>query len=244
MFGSIIKKEREKLGLTQKVMSDSIGININTLASYEKGTREPNFDTLIKFANYFGCTTDYLLGMSEFENDAAMFKSIEKLGAIAKAIGDVDALDAVVFSDAIRQILEGFSQLSGYPALQELYKQSVNTFSHELHSTAHDTGMICNAHDLALKRGSKSRGALGVVVFMFISNLNDRKSITSSALEGYFKQTETHVKSLLPEKMRDQTPQRILDIAERAYKFQNDPEADGFVEYFDDEGDDYAETKE
>ncbi len=34
------------------------------ISSYEKGKREPDIETLKQFANFFGCTIDFLLGVS------------------------------------------------------------------------------------------------------------------------------------------------------------------------------------
>ncbi|WP_276620409.1 helix-turn-helix domain-containing protein [Syntrophomonas wolfei] len=69
MIGDRIKELREKQGLTQKQLSEDpcLDLNINTLASYERNLREPKIDMIIKLARYFGVTTDYLLGASEYE---------------------------------------------------------------------------------------------------------------------------------------------------------------------------------
>ncbi|MCL2311359.1 MAG: helix-turn-helix domain-containing protein [Firmicutes bacterium] len=104
MFGSIIKSLREEKCLTQKSMAEEIKININTLASYEKGTREPNFETLIKLADYFGCSTNYLLGVSTARNAERVkainisVKNIEKsLNEMIKHNSElVDDIDAII----------------------------------------------------------------------------------------------------------------------------------------------------
>lgn len=69
MIGDRIKELREKQGLTQKQLSEDpcLDLNINTLASYERNLREPKIDMIIRLARYFGVTTDYLLGASEYE---------------------------------------------------------------------------------------------------------------------------------------------------------------------------------
>lgn len=48
--------------ITQKQLADIIGINQNTIKTWEN--KLPNSDTLVKIADYFGVTTDYLLGRS------------------------------------------------------------------------------------------------------------------------------------------------------------------------------------
>lgn len=51
------------MGITLKEMSHDLGdIKLASLSRYEHGRREPNLDTLLKLADYFGCSVDYLLG--------------------------------------------------------------------------------------------------------------------------------------------------------------------------------------
>lgn len=57
-----LKAARKKTGKTQKEVAEGIGIGQGTYKNYETGAREPNGETLVAIANYFGVTTDYLLG--------------------------------------------------------------------------------------------------------------------------------------------------------------------------------------
>lgn len=57
-----LKATRKKSGKTQKEVAEGIGIGQGTYKNYETGAREPNGETLVAIANYFGVTTDYLLG--------------------------------------------------------------------------------------------------------------------------------------------------------------------------------------
>lgn len=51
--------------LSQQKVADDIGINQRTLCNYEKGYRQPDNEMLIKLADYYGVTVDYLLGRTE-----------------------------------------------------------------------------------------------------------------------------------------------------------------------------------
>lgn len=66
-----IKELREREGLTMKQASEALEIPYTTYVNYEKGYREMPNDTLVKIADYFNCSTDYLLGRTdnEFIND-------------------------------------------------------------------------------------------------------------------------------------------------------------------------------
>lgn len=60
------EKQREK----QSSVASSIGITESTLSAYEKGTRKPSFDVLLKIAQYYNVSIDYLVG-NEYENQSA-----------------------------------------------------------------------------------------------------------------------------------------------------------------------------
>lgn len=56
--------ERVRVGLTQEKMARELGINVSTLARYEKSTDSIPPSILKAASEYFGCTTDYLLDMT------------------------------------------------------------------------------------------------------------------------------------------------------------------------------------
>ncbi len=61
-FPRIITFLRKERGLSQKQVSLDLGISQALLSHYEKGIRECGLDFLIKAADYFEVSTDYLLG--------------------------------------------------------------------------------------------------------------------------------------------------------------------------------------
>lgn len=63
-FGTILKQLRKSHNLTQEKLGAGLGLSKAVLSKYENGLGYPTFDVLIKIADYFGVTTDYLLGIS------------------------------------------------------------------------------------------------------------------------------------------------------------------------------------
>ena len=61
----ILKELRTEHGLKRSELARETGINANTLANYEKGTRQASYETLILLADYFNVTVDELLGREE-----------------------------------------------------------------------------------------------------------------------------------------------------------------------------------
>lgn len=60
--GQILKELRKSKDLSQSVISKMLDITLQAYQKYEYGTAEPTFDKLCKLADFYGVTTDYLLG--------------------------------------------------------------------------------------------------------------------------------------------------------------------------------------
>ncbi len=56
---------REQNGLTQEQAAKEIGIAYRSYRRYEAGEREPGVTALIKIADYYGVTIDYLVGRTD-----------------------------------------------------------------------------------------------------------------------------------------------------------------------------------
>jgi transcriptional regulator with XRE-family HTH domain len=61
MLHEMLKKARAAVGLTQEEVSERLGVSPGSYALYEQNRRRPDPDTLVKLADIFSCTTDYLL---------------------------------------------------------------------------------------------------------------------------------------------------------------------------------------
>ena len=64
-FGNRLKELRRKKGLTQQSMADVMGLTMRNYQRYEYGMINVPATTLNFFADFFGVTTDYLLGRGE-----------------------------------------------------------------------------------------------------------------------------------------------------------------------------------
>lgn len=68
---------REFIGYNRKSFADALGMSYRTVTNYENGSREPGHDYLIKVADFCGCTTDWLLGLSDDPRNNAPHESEE-----------------------------------------------------------------------------------------------------------------------------------------------------------------------
>jgi len=67
-FSERIRQMRESRGLNHSQLATVFGKTEGAIRSWEAGRTKPDVDTLIKLVDYFECTTDYLLGMSDEKN--------------------------------------------------------------------------------------------------------------------------------------------------------------------------------
>lgn len=56
-----LKEIRKSRGITQLKLAMGLNISQNSISRYETGEREADYDTLIRIADYFNVSLDYLL---------------------------------------------------------------------------------------------------------------------------------------------------------------------------------------
>ncbi len=60
-----LKELRKARRLSQLKLALDLNMNQNSISRYENGDREADYATLVKFADYFDVSIDYLLGRTE-----------------------------------------------------------------------------------------------------------------------------------------------------------------------------------
>lgn len=60
-LGKRIREERLRLNLTQEKLAESIDVSDSYIGQIERGEKSLTLDTLVRLANRFGVTLDYLL---------------------------------------------------------------------------------------------------------------------------------------------------------------------------------------
>lgn len=64
-FSERIKALRCGQGMTQEALGKIIGVKPDSIYTYEKGRNYPEVRNLMILADYFGVSTDYLLGRTD-----------------------------------------------------------------------------------------------------------------------------------------------------------------------------------
>ena len=79
---------RKNKNLTQEEISDIIGVKLSTYQKYERDAISPPYETLIKIADFYGVTTDYLLGRSTDTPPLSQLASQFNMSALEREIVD------------------------------------------------------------------------------------------------------------------------------------------------------------
>lgn len=104
-----ISKNNDKLGnrlkalrgeRTQQQLADYLGITRPAYTAYERGTRQPDYETLQKLADFFDVSIDYLLGRTDKPANKSLPETTEK--DIAKRLQnfkeEIEQSDGLAFS--------------------------------------------------------------------------------------------------------------------------------------------------
>ena len=88
-----LKLLRDANNLTQKQMASILNVTQKSISTYENGLTEPDISTMIKIADYFDVSLDYLLDRktSKTENSKITIEiGSDELSALKRAISKLD----------------------------------------------------------------------------------------------------------------------------------------------------------
>ena len=60
-----LKELRKERGVRQEQVAVALDISMSAYCNYEQGKREPTASVLVRMADYYGVSVDYLLGRSD-----------------------------------------------------------------------------------------------------------------------------------------------------------------------------------
>lgn len=72
-LGEILAELRQDRNLTQKDLAKYLHVSPGTVSNYENNIHLPDLEKILILANYFGVTTDYLLGRTPFSISPDLF---------------------------------------------------------------------------------------------------------------------------------------------------------------------------
>lgn len=97
LFKDRLKELRKKANLTQEELGNQLGVAGNTVCYWEAGESQPPLETIIKLAEIFCVSTDYLFGLENLDKEEKLIKALTEVGIVvnAKDITMADLLNAL-----------------------------------------------------------------------------------------------------------------------------------------------------
>lgn len=66
-FGKFLAKLRKERGILQKELAAYLNTTVSTISNYENGVHTPDLNTLMKLADFYDVSTDYLLQRTRYK---------------------------------------------------------------------------------------------------------------------------------------------------------------------------------
>ena len=83
LIGDRIRELRIEKGLLQRELANRIHVAPNTISQFENGKANPSYEVLISLTNFFGCTTDYLLGREDDFGNVTVYQQTDALSSLS-----------------------------------------------------------------------------------------------------------------------------------------------------------------
>lgn len=87
-----LKFLREEKGLFQSDIAKILGVSVAAVGFYENEKRDMSPETIIKLAEYFNVSTDYLLGKTDIRNPGRQIDDVLNEAMIGMSKEDYEAL--------------------------------------------------------------------------------------------------------------------------------------------------------
>jgi len=115
-FAIRLKKLRTAKGISQFQLGEMLGLKLTTISSYEIGKSQPTMENLIKLAEYFGVSLDFLMcrdSDTKTITDKEIPEELKALGIDAIKINQLSSselqqelTDLVGYAEKIKNILK------------------------------------------------------------------------------------------------------------------------------------------
>lgn len=105
-FAKRLYELRESANLKQTELAEKVALKSSAISKYEKGLTQPSMETLIKFAELFHVSTDYLLGLSSVLNPYTTENFTPKETDIISKFRRLSKEDQIRIDERINTMLE------------------------------------------------------------------------------------------------------------------------------------------
>lgn len=119
-FGEFLAKLRKEKGYYQKELAAYLNVTVATISNYEKGVHAPDLDTLIKLADFYDVSTDYLLQRTRYKSS---IRALNKRLSADYTVGDLVNTTLELDRHNIHALLDYYELLRLRNSIQPLNQQ-------------------------------------------------------------------------------------------------------------------------
>lgn len=116
MLGDNIKKLRNKKGIYQQDLADSLSVSKSTVAMWETNKREPDLTMLRKISIFFDVSIDDLLDFSKKEIEESLNsnnKESERVKILARHLQNIPEVDREQLIDTLESTIDIYLKAKG-----------------------------------------------------------------------------------------------------------------------------------
>lgn len=108
-FKQRLKELREEAGVSMQKLADAVGVSSAAVCKWENGLAEPKVYYIVKLADFFNCSADYILGRAD------------DFGAVVSPEAD----EALKLTKEERQLIADYRMVS--PELKSMMKNFITS---------------------------------------------------------------------------------------------------------------------
>lgn len=117
IFGRRLRSLLNDTQVTQEELAAFLDITQGTISKYLSGERKPDILALKQIAEYFGTTTDYLIGNTDIRNVDALAETVIKElkdAGIIDDLGKASKQDLEKVSQLLKVVTSGIKTINGF----------------------------------------------------------------------------------------------------------------------------------
>lgn len=116
-FGELLARLRKERGILQKELAAYLNVTVATISNYEKGVHTPDYETLVKLADFFDVSTDYLLHRTDYR---ASIDSLNKKLIVNYSVSDLLNAFMQLDQNSIAALIDYYELLSLRNSVKQL----------------------------------------------------------------------------------------------------------------------------
>ena len=103
-----LKELRKSRKITQAAVAEGVNCSAAAYSRYENGTRQPSLDMVLKLADFFGVSLDYLFGRTPPDSSSLSSYEVDMLTKFREAAGSVqeDVVDFLDLKTSKKEVLK------------------------------------------------------------------------------------------------------------------------------------------